>query len=162
MFIISTTSKAEESNKIVVEINGNIVASSNGSVTGTWFYHNGETQLLLLGHALPEPHYRIVAVLNPNDRVKIRNTENVLLEFEASAEQKIIDMKTTLPLDPQRRSPSFEPTECSPNLHPILETVLIEHDWRMQDGIGTPLESRTFKEVLERMIPQIESLLNDL
>ncbi|MDR1268452.1 MAG: hypothetical protein LBK82_02900 [Planctomycetaceae bacterium] len=162
LFMVFSTSKAEETAVSVVEINGKIVAPSHGSATGTWFYHSGETQLLLLGHALPEPHYRITAVLNPNDRIKIRNTETVLLEWEASGEQKIIDTKTTLPLDPQRRSLNFEPTECSPNLHPALETALIEHDWKMQDGIGTPLESRTFKEAIERIIPQIESLLNDL
>ncbi|MDR2115336.1 MAG: hypothetical protein LBP87_03035 [Planctomycetaceae bacterium] len=162
LFLVFATSKAEEPDRVVVEINGNIVAPSNGSVTGTWFYYDGETQLLLLGHAFPEPHYRITAALNPNDQIKIRNTEKILLEFETSAEQKIIDMKTTLPLDPQRRPLNFEPTECSPNLHPVLETALIEHDWRMQDGIGTPIESRTFKEAIERMIPQIESLLNDL
>jgi hypothetical protein len=162
LFSIVPVFLAAETSPITVEINGKTIVPSNGSVTGTWFYHNGETQLLLLGHALPAPHYRIVAVLNPNDHIKICNTETVLLEFEASDEQKTIDTKTMLPLNPQRRPFSFEPVECSPNLHPVLETALIEHDWKMQDGIDTPLESRTFKEAIERIIPQMESLLNDL
>ncbi len=70
----------------------------------------------------------------------------------------------TLPicLDPVRRPWSLDPTACSPNMRPALVAALIEWDWRMQDGIGTPREPRTFVDAIRKRIPQIDKLADNL
>ena len=65
-------------------------------------------------------------------------------------------------LDPVRRPWSRKPTECSPNMRPALVEALIEWDWRMQDGIGSPREPRSFAEAIQKRTSQIDRLENDL
>ena len=67
-----------------------------------------------------------------------------------------------LSLDPVRRPWSLEPTECSPNLRAALVDAMIQWDWRMQDGIGSPKEPRSFAEAIHKRIPQIDQLVGDL
>ena len=160
---------ASEPTKTTVEINGNAVLPSNGSASGVWFFHDfgsggKSTQVLLLGHPLPTPKYRIVAALNPGDTVRIIPGESSEkpLEFQATDKPLVVRETFNISLDPVRRPWSLDQTTCSPPLHPEIEAALIEHDWRMQDGIETPQEPRTFAQAIERMTPQIDSLLDDL
>jgi len=153
--------------KATVEINGKPVLPSHGTVAGVWFFHDpvlGEdsSQLLLLGFAAPTPKYRVVAALNNGDTVRINPPNHPPITFEAKDGRKTFSTESTLPLDPVRRPWSLLPVDCSPNLHPHLEAALIAHDWRLQDGIDTPLEQRTFREAIERMIPQVQALVDDL
>ena len=158
---------AEALAKTVVEINGKVVLPSHGTVAGIWFYHDSERgdaspQLLLTGFPTPTPKYRIAAVLHQGDTIRIVPPSAEPLEFTANNGIVLIDETVTLSLDPVRRPWSFQPVECSPNLHPSIETALIEHDWRLQDGIDTPLERRTFREAIEKMIPPMQKLADDL
>ena len=61
-------------------------------------------------------------------------------------------------------SPKEEP--CPPPEHPALrpavEQVLIEWDWRMQDGIGTPQVPATYAAAVERTFEQGDLLIKDL
>ncbi len=161
--------RAVAPSQAVIEINGKVVLPSHGSASGVWFFHDPELgdkspQLLLLGHSQPSPKYRVVVALNPGDSLRIipGSSGQSPLEYRADNAPRVIQIVSTLSLDPVRRPWSLEPTECSPPLHPDLEAALIEHDWRLQDGIDTPLESRTYEQAIERMTPQIDSLLADM
>lgn len=68
----------------------------------------------------------------------------------------------SLSLEPKRKEQSFNPIETSPEFRPTLARALIEWDWRMQDGIGTEREPRTFLQALELRLSQGQELLNDL
>ena len=56
---------------------------------------------------------------------------------------------------PTRRPFSREPVSCSPDPHPAIAEALIEWDWRMQDGIGTPREPRTYAQAAERLLSRM-------
>ena len=55
-----------------------------------------------------------------------------------------------------------EAVVCYPDLTEPLQNELIEWDWRMQDGVGTPNEPRTFAEAIEKRLPEVKTLLDDL
>ncbi len=153
--------------KTTVELNGKAVYPSHGTAGGVWFFQDAESgkttpQLLLLGFPEPSPKYRIVAILDRGDRIRIVPPGAAPLEFSAENGPSVVETVSDLPLDPVRRPWSLGPTACSGEFAPAIETALIEHDWRLQDGIDTPLETRTYKEAIERMLPGIESLLADL
>ena len=44
------------------------------------------------------------------------------------------------------------PPPVLPELRPAIERELIEWDWRLQDGIGTAREARTYREALEPLL----------
>ena len=157
---------ADES-KTTVEINGKTVFPSHGTAAGVWFFHDAELgadspQLLLLGFPEPTPKYRFVATVKPGDKIQINPPNHEPIILEAKSEPQKHRGELSIPLDPVRRPWSFGPTECSPNFHPVIEAALIEHDWRLQDGIDTPLEARTYTQAIQKMIPAMESLFNEL
>jgi hypothetical protein len=49
-----------------------------------------------------------------------------------------------------------------PPLRPAIEQALLEWDWRMQDGIGTPREPSTYAGAIERTLRRGDDLLADL
>ena len=65
-------------------------------------------------------------------------------------------------LDPRRRVIDVNPIPVSPNMTPYLTDALIEWDWRMQDGIETPREPRTFRQAIEKRLPQVRAMIADL
>ncbi|MDO5554663.1 MAG: hypothetical protein Q4G68_12970 [Planctomycetia bacterium] len=69
---------------------------------------------------------------------------------------------TNVNLDPVRRPRSNEPVLSFPDLKPFLAQALVEWDWRMQDGIETPLLPVTFRAAVAKRLPQVELLLSDL
>lgn len=60
---------------------------------------------------------------------------------------------------PVRRPFSRAPVAMSPDPHPAIADALIEWDWRMQDGILTPREPRTYRQAIEKIITRTEALL---
>ena len=62
-----------------------------------------------------------------------------------------------LTLVPERRPFSLEPVACSPDPLPAIAEALIEWDWRMQDGIGTPREPRTYAQAAEKLLKRMDS-----
>ncbi len=54
------------------------------------------------------------------------------------------------------------PPPEQPPLRPAMEPVLIEWDWRMQDGIGTERLAVTYAAAIERLLQQGDGLLADL
>ncbi|MBI5383096.1 MAG: PD40 domain-containing protein [Verrucomicrobia bacterium] len=54
------------------------------------------------------------------------------------------------------------PARVLPPMRKPIQEALIEWDWRMQDGIGTEREPRSYAAALERLLPRGEALLHDL
>jgi hypothetical protein len=54
------------------------------------------------------------------------------------------------------------PAPVLPNLQPAIEDALIEWDWRMQDGIGTPRAASHFLEAIKQTFRHGDALLADL
>ncbi|UCD52956.1 MAG: PD40 domain-containing protein [Phycisphaerales bacterium] len=49
-----------------------------------------------------------------------------------------------------------------PPMHPAIELALIEWDWRMQDGIGTEREPRTYGQAIENTLRRGDDLIEYL
>jgi hypothetical protein len=49
-----------------------------------------------------------------------------------------------------------------PPMHPGIERALIEWDWRMQDGIGTKRQPRSYEEAIEETLERGNALLRHL
>jgi len=54
------------------------------------------------------------------------------------------------------------PRPSMPNLHEPIERALIEWDWRMQDGIGTPREPTSYQAAVRLTLQRGDALLADL
>ncbi len=64
---------------------------------------------------------------------------------------------------PRRRDyPESDAVACSPPLRPALEQALIEWDWRMQDGIASPREPKSYKQAIASTLARGNLLLDDL
>ena len=70
----------------------------------------------------------------------------------------------TCPLALLPNAPRMEsfPPPLLPPLRPAIEEALIEWDWRMQDGIDTPREPRTYAAAVERTLERGDALIRDL
>ena len=71
-------------------------------------------------------------------------------------------VEAALSLEPVRKEQSLDPIATSPNFRPSLAKALVEWDWRMQDGVGTEREPRTYLQALEQRLPQGRALIDDL
>ena len=116
-----------------VTFNGKAVQPSFGSVAGVWFWSCGDAQLLLLGFE-GRPGWRAVAC-----------GAGWALDGEALPEGT---RTLTRSLAPERAPFDAGPVKGSPPLAGAVADALVEWDWRLQDGIGTPRETRTFAEAV--------------
>lgn len=64
-----------------------------------------------------------------------------------------------IPFAPERRSFSRGPVPGSPDLAPPIAEAMVEWDWRMQDGITTPREPRTYRQAIEKLLRQTDVLV---
>jgi len=60
---------------------------------------------------------------------------------------------------PERRPFSRAPVTCSPDTHPAITDSMVEWDWRMQDGIQTPREPRSYCQAIKKVVAQVEGLV---
>ncbi len=60
---------------------------------------------------------------------------------------------------PERRPFSRAPVAPSPDPHPAIAEALVEWDWRMQDGMQTPRESRTYRQAIEKLLRTTDALV---
>ena len=123
----------ETVDRLTVTFKGESVPVSFGSVAGIWFWSCGDAQLLLLGFE-GRPDWRAV--------VHGRG-------WEVNG-WPIVDgtHRITRPLVPSRMAYDAGPVKGSPPLAPVIAQALVAWDWRLQDGIGTPREPRTFAEAV--------------
>ena len=71
------------------------------------------------------------------------------------------DRSFEVPLEFARQKEQFPPPVL-PNLRPAIEQALIEWDWRMQDGIGTSREPRTWAEAIANALRCGDDLISHL
>jgi hypothetical protein len=62
---------------------------------------------------------------------------------------------------PARRPFSRGPVATSPDPRPAIAEALTEWDWRMQDGIQTPREPRTYLQAIAKLTRQTESMISE-
>ena len=55
-----------------------------------------------------------------------------------------------------------QPLLCHPELRPAAERVLVEWDWRLQDGIGTPREAADYSSAITLTLDRGDRLIQDL
>ncbi len=67
-----------------------------------------------------------------------------------------------IPMVPSARQPDNGPVPEMPTMRPEIEEALIEWDWRMQDGIGTPRVPSTWSAAIERTFTRGDALVRDL
>jgi len=60
---------------------------------------------------------------------------------------------------PERRPFSRGPVASAPDPHPAIAGALVEWDWRMQDGIQTPREPRTYRQAIAKTLRRVEVLV---
>ncbi len=60
------------------------------------------------------------------------------------------------------QAPEQFPPRALPRLRPPIEQELVEWDWRMQDGIGTEREARSWITAIEETLRRGDELLHDL
>lgn len=108
----------------------------------------------LLFRALPlspvEPHCRL------------ENNRLVIEARSVSGAVRLTDFSlggAPVSLVPERRPFSRAPVPVSPDPHPAIADALVEWDWRMQDGIQTPREPRTYREAIAKLLRQTDGLV---
>ena len=120
-----------------VTCGGEVVEPSFGSAAGIWFYAKGDSQLLLLGFE-GRTGWRVVA---HGDDWALNGTS-----VAAARDAYCIVWKE--PLTPVRAAFDPSPVKGAPPLAPEISDALIDWDWRMHDGIGTPREPRTYAQAV--------------
>jgi hypothetical protein len=178
--------------RVSIAVNGKNIPPASGSAAGIWFYADGPTgtQVLLTGHATVPGSWRMTAVLNTGDEVRVsfvpNGAELANVKFHAeplspatlrcSAETNALVVKAVsgpgaarltqfaFPdgpacFAPERRPFSRGPVTASPDPHPAIADALVEWDWRMQDGIQTPREPRTYRQAIEKVASQTDALV---
>ena len=116
-----------------VTFKGQAVQPSFGSVAGFWFWSCGDAQLLLLGFE-GKPGWKGV----------ICGAGWELNGSPLSEGSRVFAQ----PLVPVRAPFDAGPVAGSPPLASAIADALVEWDWRLQDGIGTPRGPRTFAEAV--------------
>ncbi|HOX55689.1 MAG TPA: hypothetical protein P5205_05180 [Candidatus Paceibacterota bacterium] len=146
------------------------------------------TQVLLTGHASVPDSWRLTAALDTGDEVRLSLISNGVerITFRAeplSAEVLHCGAKTNAlvikavsgpgavrlsqfafqdgpaSFAPERRPFSRDPIMSSPDPHPAIAEALVEWDWRMQDGIQTPREPRSYRQAIEKVVRQTDALI---
>ena len=173
---------------VSMAINGKPRLPAPGSTAGVWFYADGEkgAQALLTGHAAVPGAWRLTVALNAGDELRVTLAPGRNLQFRAeplsaaalscrAEAQALVVSANSGPgvvrltqftvqgapasFAPERRPFSRGPVAISPDPHPAIADALIEWDWRMQDGIQTPRESRTFRQAIEKTVRQTDALV---
>ncbi len=160
-------------------------SGGEGSETHSAQRSTFNAQALLTGHGAVPGGWRMTAELNKGDELRMRLEAGVLplkdIRFTAetlsgTAPTCLTDgydvviraqdrgaVRLTglnaggrpLTLLPQRRPFSRETVACSPELRLRIAEALIEWDWRLQDGIGTPREPRTYAQATDRLFDRM-------
>ncbi|MDO4584414.1 MAG: hypothetical protein Q4D62_09960 [Planctomycetia bacterium] len=173
--------------KLTVTFNGKPASPSFGSASGIWQFASEKSQMLLLGHpdavsaeGIVGPNYRVALDLAAGDSVtlhlplackreirfswvqkegdlEILNPKDGTLTIQAKTASRLLMKDFNISLEPQRSPRDLQPVASFPDLTEFLQDVLIEWDWRLQDGIETPREPRTFRQAVEKILSRWNS-----
>jgi len=162
-------------------LNGKPLFPAHASAAGVWFYADGGQALLAGQATVPDSWRLTASLSAGDAlRIVLESCAtpltNILFHAEAlsgsalicQAEGSAVVVRATvgagavrltrfacgrMPLTflPERQAFSRRPVTSSPNYPAAIEAALIEWDWRMQDGIGTPREPHTYAQAAERL-----------
>lgn len=171
-----------------MEINGQRVLPAPGSAAGVWFYAVDGAQALFNGHGAVPESWRLTLSLKAGDEARLlldsEGLTNVQFRMDGLSPNSLdgrweagalvvraasgrgaarLSQFTTqgrpLLFVPVRRPFSREPVLPCPDPHPVIAEALVEWDWRMQDGVDTPREPRTYRQAMEKVLRQADALL---
>jgi predicted esterase len=137
-----------------------VLLTGHGSVPGSWrltaALDKGDTLRICFSPAIPDLRF----IAHPLDGKLTCQSESNAVVICAETKGAVRLTRLTargkpLTLIPQRRPFSYEPVDCSPDPLPAIAESLTEWDWRMQDGIGTPREPRTYAQAAERLLKRM-------
>ncbi len=144
-------------------------------------------QVLLTGHGTVPGGWRLTAALDKGDTLRVcldadragirfatqpidgvltcrPETNTVVIRAETQGSVRLTAFAADgLPLTfvPQRKPFSRDPVAGSPDPLPVIAETLVEWDWRMRDGIGTPREPRTYAQAAERLLSRMAAASAD-
>ena len=148
------------------------------------------SQVLLTGHASVPGAWRLTASLNQGDEVRLTLAPNgagrltfheqslaawslrcrsetnaiVLTALRKPGAARLTAFASDnqpLSFAPDRPPYSRGPVASSPELHPVIAEALLDWDWRMQDGIGTPREARSYRQAYEKLVRHTDALVTE-
>ncbi len=132
-----------------------VVALGDGAATKTSAHINDEKSLAVTFKTDPKKP----AVLSIDVSAPQGATSVSLGRFDLKQDDRAVAFR----IAPRRRAyPEKGPVACSPVMHTAIEKALIEWDWRLQDGVGTPLESRSYAKAVKQILDRGDLLLADL
>ena len=140
-----------------------------------------KSQVLIVGHGSVPDSWQLTAALRKGDTLRIgfdrpladirflsqplegtlicaAEADAVVVRAESDGAVRLTRFSADdrpLTFVPERRPFSRGPVACAPLLHSAVATALIEWDWRLQDGIGTPREPRTYAQATERLFDRM-------
>ncbi|MBP8130714.1 MAG: PD40 domain-containing protein [Candidatus Hydrogenedentes bacterium] len=114
----------------------------------------GETVILEAGASSAVPEGRILLTILGGPGESVVRVRNI----------RLTESQKNLPLPALPAPPAAEafPPPALPELRPGMETVLIEWDWRMRDGIETEREPVPYVRAIERTLMRGNGLIESL
>ena len=150
---VSSRCLARNEGTVEVQVGWNYASDSQGEFT---LVKPGEATIVETNFNVEKPKNSLV-IQAPNFSDS-DNCRILISDFEYETAPTV----NSLSLEPKRKEQSLEPISTTPNFRPSLAKALIDWDWRMQDGIGTEREPRTFVQALDLRLPQGRALIEDL
>jgi predicted esterase len=145
-------------------LNAQVLLTGHGTVPGGWrltaeLNKGDELRLRLAPGLLPLKDIRFTAeTLSGAAPTCLTEAHDVVIRAQSRGALRLAGLTSAgkpLTLVPQRRPFSREPVACSPDPLPAIADALVEWDWSMQDGIGTPREPRTYAQATERLLSRM-------
>ncbi|MCP5520791.1 MAG: hypothetical protein H7A46_04515 [Verrucomicrobiales bacterium] len=146
-----------------------VLLNGHSDVPGSWrmtaFVNAGEEVRLHLqdAEAIPagfEYHLQALSPTTPRCRIE---TNSLVLETTSDPAAVCITGFSLggqpVSLLPERRPFSRAPVPVSPDPAEVIADALVEWDWRMQDGIQTPREPRTYPQAIQKLIERTDALV---
>jgi predicted esterase len=145
---------------VPTEEGAQVLLTGHSSVPGSWrltaALDKGDTLRICFSPAIPDLRF----IAHPLDGKLTCQSESNAVVICAETKGTVRLTRLTargkpLTLVPQRRPFSREPVACSPDPLPAIAEALTEWDWRLQDGIGTPREPRTYAQATDRLFDRM-------
>lgn len=94
--------------------------------------------------------------------VRLSGTAGEILVRLADVRLVYGDRQLAPRLMPETPSAPVAPPPVVPALRPMMQAALLEWDWRLQDGIGTPREPVSYAVAIDRLFARGDALIDDL
>lgn len=146
-----------------------VLLTGHATVPGSWRMTavlgiGDEVRMSLVphGNVLPELQFRAETLSPAGLQCRAETNALVIRAVAGAGAVRLTEFAlhgVPAALHPTRRPFSRAPVIGSPDLHPAIVSALVEWDWRMQDGIQTPREPRTYSQAVEKLIRRTDRLV---